>query len=259
MDRQTTAAYPRLVNIKGDAFEEGRTAFHRGSWGAAFDGLSAADQEAGLEPEDLERLAIAAWMTGRDADAEDAWLRAHEGHARLGDPARAARCAFWQATCLLFRGEGPPAMGWVARGRRLLEEGGGKSAEHGWLLTLTALPMVFEGDAESALPHFTGAIDIAERLGDKDLGVLASLGLAVAMMLQQRTNEAVSLLDEIMVSVPSEQISPVMVGIAYCQAIDICRRVFDLRRAREWTDALTRWCDAQPDLVPYRGNCLVHR
>jgi DNA-binding CsgD family transcriptional regulator len=41
--------------------------------------------------------------------------------------------------------------------------------------------------------------------------------------------------------------------------IAACFEMLDLRRAREWTSALTRWCAAQPDLVAYRGVCLIHR
>ena len=55
------------------------------------------------------------------------------------------------------------------------------------------------------------------------------------------------------------QIAAIVAGMAYCAVIGACINVLDLSRAREWTSALTTWCDGQPGLVPYRGQCLVHR
>jgi hypothetical protein len=55
------------------------------------------------------------------------------------------------------------------------------------------------------------------------------------------------------------ELSAVVAGIVYCNTIAFCRDVYELRRAREWTEALTPWCEQQPDMVAHKGFCLVHR
>ena len=50
-----------------------------------------------------------------------------------------------------------------------------------------------------------------------------------------------------------------LAGDAYCTVLEGCQEIFDLRRAYEWTTSLARWCAAQPDLVRYRGECLLYR
>ena len=220
--------------------------------------MSAANREGQLDVEDLERLAVAAYMVRRDGDCEDAWLAAHHAWLRGGEPERAARCAFWQALGLFFRGDLAPAMGWVARAGRLLEESRRESVEQAWLRMLTALPRLFEGDAD-VYSSFVDAGEIAERCLDSDATMFARLGRGYSLVLKGRIADGMALLDEVMVSVTADEVAPILAGIAYCQVIAVCHAVFDLRRAREWTEALTRWCDSQPDLVPFRGNCLVHR
>ena len=62
-----------------------------------------------------------------------------------------------------------------------------------------------------------------------------------------------------MVGVTAGELSPIVAGIVYCNTIGFWQSVYELRRAREWTDALTRWCEQQPDMVAHTGVCLVHR
>jgi DNA-binding NarL/FixJ family response regulator len=241
-----------------DGGERTRGSFERRMWGDAFAELSAAQREGRLGAEDLERLAVAAYMVGSDDVCQEAWMAAHHEWLGRGDAEPAAQCAFWQALGLFFRGDLAPAMGWVARGGRLLQERRRDSVAQAWLLMLTALPRLFEGDPDAG-PSFVEAGAIAERLDDADASMFARLGRGYALILQGRVAEGMALLDEVMVSVTADEVAPMLAGIAYCQVITLCQAVFDLRRAREWTQALTRWCDAQPEIVPFRGNCLVHR
>ena len=241
------------------ALRAGREAYTRRDWSVAYTQLSIADRQEPLGGSDLERLAVAAYLIGEDDAATEFWTRAVNQWGRSSDPVSAARCAFWLGLALSLRGEQVRGGGWLGRAQKLLDTTGVDCPERGYLLVPLGLQRLAEGDGAAARDVFSTAAVIGERFADPDLISLGALGTGHALIVLGHHLDGVAAFDEAMIRVTSEEVSPIVTGIVYCAVIEQCQRIFDLRRSQEWTAALTRWCSAQPDLVPYRGQCLVHR
>jgi DNA-binding CsgD family transcriptional regulator len=229
-------------------------------WTEIYVQLFKTDQEHALEPIELERFALAAYLTGRDAEGFQILERAHQGYLDRGKTEKAVRCAFWLGLMLLNAGEKARGGGWIARGERLLKDVQSQDcAEKGLLLIPKGLGELAAGHGAKAQKIFEQVASAGEQFRNTDLIALGRLGLGQAMIQQGEIARGIKLLDETMITVETEEVFPLVNGIVYCAVIESCRKVWDMERAQEWTSALTRWCDAQPDMVPFRGECLVRR
>lgn len=255
-----------LVTLAGDCLRQNglvssvgqaRAAFARQSWREAFVGFTAAEG-AQLEPGDHERLAVCAYLLGEDERAAAAWEAAHRVALEAGDAASAARYAFWLAFCLMMRAQMAQAGGWLGRAEGVLAEADVDCAARGYLLIPQVLGLL--GDDPAAAGDLAQrALAVAERFDEPDLAAFGTLAHGQALLAMGDTAKGIARLDEVMLSVAGGDVGPITTGIVYCAVILECMNLFDLARATEWTGALGLWCDAQPDLVPYRGQCLVHR
>lgn len=242
-----------------DGIGRAREAFNRQAWRRAYDELSAAAAAEPLEVDDLERLASAAYLAGLSDESRSAWISAHQKCADVGDVARAVRCAFWLAFGLLNAGDLARGGGWVDRAQRLYDDRRIDSVERGYLRYAAGLRAAFSGDVRTAHEAFHAAAEIGVLFRDPELAALARIGEGRCLIWLDRVEEGVALLDEGMVAIEANDISAIAVGDAYCTAIEGCAEVFDVRRAHTWTVALSRWVDSQPELMLYRGQCLIHR
>ncbi|HET9779036.1 MAG TPA: LuxR C-terminal-related transcriptional regulator [Propionibacteriaceae bacterium] len=242
-----------------ELLKRGRGSYQLRRWSTAFDALSQADEIQPLAAADLWRLAWAAHLTGRDADFARTMGRAYRAYLDEGESLHAARCAGWLGAMLGLAGEAGQGAGWLSRAQRLIERESLDCPERGFLILLAAFDHAEAGEYDAMLSAASQAFEVAERFGDGDLAAMALVLQGRARLARGETKAGLALLDEAMVSVTTDQLLPALTGLAYCNVIEGCQEVYDLRRSQEWTAALTRWCDGQPDLVPYAGQCLVHR
>ena len=240
-----------------DPLERGRESYGRRAWGAAYDALLCADHATPLAADDLDRLATAAYLTGRDLEFQQLIERLYRAHAESGDRTRAARCTFWLAISFLLRGERGRSNAWTARGQRLVEDH--DCPERGYLAVVVAEQLLGEGQADAAHTTAGQAFAIGESFRDADLSAAARHAQGRACIQRGDVVAGLRMLDETMLAVVAGELSPIMTGSMYCSVIDSCRQVYALGRAREWTAAFSSVCEQQPEMIAFTGVCLVHR
>jgi DNA-binding CsgD family transcriptional regulator len=236
-----------------------RRAFAESAWRDAHAGFAAAEAEAELSIDDLEQMAVAAGLGGDEQAMLQVLERAHQRCIQAEQPLRAARAAFWAGYRLMPLGEMARAQAWFARAQRLVERSEQDCVERGYMLIPAMMRQLMEDDAAGAEANASRAIEIAERFGDADLSALARVVRGRALLKQARGERGLAELDDAMLAATSHELSPVVTGLVYCFVISACAQVYALDRARQWTAALSQWCEPQPQLAGFAGTCMVHR
>jgi DNA-binding CsgD family transcriptional regulator len=241
------------------AAEDARAAWDAHRWGDVYRLLSELPPDA-LDVDDLDRLATAEYLTGHDEEGFAHWVRAYQLCVGAGEVHRAAHFGAKLAQGLGFKGDLGRCRGWVDRTGRLLTEAGIDCVEQGYLEYGLGMMRLFEaGDVAGAHAHFVQAGKVGARFAHRELVTLARIAEGRMLVYLGEIAEGMAHLDEAMVSIEAGELSPLVTGDAYCTVIDACAELFDLGRCRAWTDSFVGWCDAQQELVLYRGHCFLHR
>lgn len=236
-----------------------REAFEQHRWDDARTAfIQLRDGGAALTAADLQMLGDAEWWLGLMDDCLGTAAQTYQAFLDAGDPRRASMATVDLAVVHLLRGQVEPAMGWLARGQRLLA-GLPPGPEHGYFLQLEAESALDEGDLARGWALVARVRELGTSHDDRNL-------IAAATVLEGRLHvkagaprEGMALLDAAMVAATSGELSPVWSGNVYCHLMSACHELGDIRRAGIWTKVASDWCDQMSAAVMFTGICRVHR
>jgi DNA-binding CsgD family transcriptional regulator/thioredoxin-like negative regulator of GroEL len=235
-----------------------RADYERGDWAAALTGWREVDPDT-LGADDLMRLGTACWLSGRYDDYVEAMQRAFQIRSEAGEAPGAARAAGLVAIASVFAGQHAVAGGWEARLERILDELGHDVVERGYRAILQMFRHIGAAEWSAAAESAAAIGEYGHRFRDPDLIAMGLCAQGRLTLYTGRVPEGLALFDEAMVGIAAGDVSPIFAGTVYCTMIEGCQEVSDFGRAAEWTSALNRWCAKQPGLVPFTGQCAVHR
>jgi DNA-binding CsgD family transcriptional regulator len=234
-----------------------RDALTRNAWPEAYELLRAIDA-SDLAASDLEGLADAAWWVSRRDESIAARQKAYAAYAAgLNDP----KAAFMSVRlCVEHFQRREPAVGggWLMRAQRHLREQP-ECAEHGFLAIIESTVARFTGDLERSVSRARDATEIGHRVGHRDVIAVGIHAEGLALIASGGVSEGVALLDEAMTSVLAGELSPFFTGVVYCDVIEACLQLGDVRRAGEWSEAARAWCTTVPPESPFPALCRVNR
>lgn len=226
-------------------------------WPEAYDAYRAADAEGGLDADDLERFAQAAWWTGRIEEFFDLGRRAYKAQMAEGNRLRAGFVALRLA--FYYRHHLVPAVAsdWQGRAERLLASEP-EAAEHGYLALVLAATAWKEGRLDEAASHARRARVLGERLGDRDLAVRAVHQEGAILLARGDLVAGFGLVEAACAAAVGGELGPLTTAAVYSNTIAAYRDVADYGRTRDWIEETKRWCDERA-IRGFPGVCRVYR
>ncbi|MET0147612.1 MAG: LuxR C-terminal-related transcriptional regulator [Acidimicrobiales bacterium] len=215
--------------------EEGRAAFRSGDGAAARRAFEAAlaERESGAA---YEGLGQAHYVLGEYQPAISAYERAYATYRTEAEALGAgnvARMLAWVHGGVY--GDWVVQNAWMGRARSLLAEAGGESVEHGWVEMIDALS---ESDRDRCIERLPTAVAIGRRFGDADLEFDALANLGLMLVVVNRVEEGMLLVDEALAAICAGEVEdlPVIEG-CFCGMFLACERTQDVVRAEQWLRA----------------------
>ena len=241
-----------------DLLADGRQAHAAQNWQSAYEALTGAEAEIELDAEDLQRMAEAAWWTGRSDEGVSIREKAYGAYVREGKKEAAALIALALAESYKHRLAGAVAKAWLARAKGLLE-GAEDSEALGHLLRWESV-VAFESDGDTArgLALSDRVIELGRRLNDRNIEALGLQDKGRFLVATGQVEEGMMLVDEAMVAAVGGELDAETTGRSYCNMLSVCGQAADYERAGEWSDAAQSWCENHSDSA-YPGVCRIFR